>query len=1525
MKSSVESRPYSGNWQPGKFEVVNTAPDAIVHINGESTLPGCGDCGGRLDLQRYITAVSSDNATSPNAHSSTINLAIPVAESHGFFVGEQCILQAGLEVHCFAKGYFPMKGLYGSPQEVDDVAKGSSTSNPATDSYVAGTPTYDSSLGRKKLGATRIKDLQNNIWEMNKGQIKAQYPVDRLKGIVQQACAAQKPPVDPYLLWGTLSRESAGGGTPQPVGVSYGEADVGFGMAQTNFQQWDDIKQHDKQGEIWWGHDELGDPRKAIWTAAKQLSRYGVKTPIEARALWWGSKSKKQTDPKVIAEAAGFDKFKDTFKNKVPVRPGDEGPPVRQTAKSQVAKTDSGQAYGALGKTETDPVMQDMNVVPYYQIFHGVVTSVDLGWSTGFRTVTLQCASMLHFWQTQLVTQSGARLATGPAGNGDKSTFNAHRFTGMSPYSIIYTLHREVGGDAGGVEFVLNQKTNVTAKNDAGKSMYSLYKLYWERRFAQKVNALRMYGVSGNLYNTSQQAYLGALGAGEGGGAKTDRVAARRASDKGSTSSVKDPLKKDIQKGADGVQTAKTAVVDPTKAPTVVKLGKKSVGSPTKTAVKTRSSGFSAGSTGDFDSTLIPFDPETLTLVTQGSAAMKLSAGSLQAFHADLGQMANVNFWESTYQTKLDVASQVCQVTGFEFFQDFDGDFVFKPPFYNLDTRGSPVYRIRPIDIISYNEKEDEPSATYIKVTGSSIEKNLGGTGLEGEFGTKSTFVDWKLVSKFGWKEATLEAAYYTDSRQLFYAGMTRMALENLNVKTGSVTIPFRPEIRMGYPVYFEDLDCFWYCTGVSHSFAFGGQCTTSLTLAGKRTKFYAPGDPSIQGIEGIDLSNPYLPPRALMVEGDDGMPKEVGFPNVVMTIDPTTQSPVSGMRDFGTLDLTKQSNLEDLINTARYLQVLSLAPQEGVPDHVQWRQGPWYLATGNTQGITFTLKDLLSVAAKPATASKGKKKKKALTAAPSASPFAEILKTIVRRVSGDLDPKTASASRILSLLDDQKSNFMAGKRMGTVRYYSSSHPDPKHQGVPICTESKDGRRYKNLDLSRTGVGFVRHPTTITGRTPPEAQLGKITVSRGIAVSGVQDIKTTDQISTIVLTEGKYEYEAQVNVVDGVTFELSLPTLQEGLAKKFVVSSQDMALSAPAFKVIKRDWDALYKVATAHCPGISLLAFENFEFPLGIGLPSTQVTEGGSKVPKQKTVAEVTDQVKVLPLVWMNRVSAASRQYWQDSLSGWFQNSTQVSVSKTALTSDALALQKVVSTVRYLTHPAKVPVTKPQTMTSQVAIQPISDAGGYEVIGYYRYGRGLDIAPGSTFDEVLRQDPLRYAEKGELNKFLKKLKRVPHEGYPAGKVVFKSGDTEALKTAARIAAQDIGRMNLGFNVTPDTIGNLSAGQKETLMARLEDWATNALDGTNRLTVANAALTLSQVNTGVSGQGCACSTEKIKGLLIAGAPSGFLEVEKIPAWLKEEALTSGQELLHRRKVLAGDPQDAGATARAFDKGSLKPGS
>lgn len=220
------------------------------------------------------------------------------------------------------------------------------------------------------------------------------------------------------------------------------------------------------------------------------------------------------------------------------------------------------------------------------------------------------------------------------------------------------------------------------------------------------------------------------------------------------------------------------------------------------------------------------------------------------AFRTQFQNAGQVNFWQSEYQTKLELANAAKEAIGFEFYMDVDGSIVFKPPFYNLDVLSNkPVSWIQDIDIIDWNFSESEAEViTQVQMQGS-----FGGPidyGMPQEVTPFTSVTDYHLLRKYGWRTHTYNSEFLGDPMLMFYHGLD--ILDRLNSKRhrGSVSIPIRPELRLGFPVYIPSKDQIWYVSGISHNIQFGGRAMTTLTLTAKRGKFLAP-----KGIGSIELS----------------------------------------------------------------------------------------------------------------------------------------------------------------------------------------------------------------------------------------------------------------------------------------------------------------------------------------------------------------------------------------------------------------------------------------------------------------------------------------------------------------------------------------------------------------------------------------------------------------------------------------------------------------------------------------------
>lgn len=255
------------------------------------------------------------------------------------------------------------------------------------------------------------------------------------------------------------------------------------------------------------------------------------------------------------------------------------------------------------------------------------------------------------------------------------------------------------------------------------------------------------------------------------------------------------------------------------------------------------------------DSKSTPFASQAVRQANGGDSGSQMvfdpTDPGVTAFRTQFSQAGQVNFWQSEYQSKLEIANTCKEAIGFEFYMDVTGDIVFKPPFYNLDIiENKPVSWIQDADIISLDLNDTEADVvTQIQLTGS-----FGGNvdyGF-GEEATPTTSVtDYHLLRKYGWRAEQFTSEFMGSPLLMFYVGLDMLDRKNARRHNGSVTIMHRPELRLGFPVYFPGRNETWYVSGIDHNIEVGGRAQTTLTLTARRTAFVAP-----TGLGTIELTS---------------------------------------------------------------------------------------------------------------------------------------------------------------------------------------------------------------------------------------------------------------------------------------------------------------------------------------------------------------------------------------------------------------------------------------------------------------------------------------------------------------------------------------------------------------------------------------------------------------------------------------------------------------------------------------------
>lgn len=1103
------------------------------------------------------------------------------------------------------------------------------------------------------------------------------------------------------------------------------------------------------------------------------------------------------------------------------------------------------------GDTFTDEVtgdqfdLSEVEMRPYYPVFHGVVTSVSYSYSGGFYSASLSCGSMLHFWETQQINTNAAYMAANPTESRGSVRLDGHVYTNMTPHQIIYDLYRDTGGAAEGADFAWSSRSNIRAKTSGGEDFYSLTMRYWERRFSQGMYDLRMYGASGRLFSSTERAFLT-----QGNrGTRLDRE-----------------INRVLRGTLSPSRNAKTS----------------------RAFSRAEASGLVSR---EADRVLRTPDVRFLAQASENDS-MGVLATQLKAYILDLGSFGNISLFTTNYESKKQIAQTVAEKVGYEFYQDFDGDLVFKPPLYNLDTSTSRVYRIQREDIIDISYSHQEPTATYVVCKGGAF-RNLAGHGMEGEWGVRSTYVDYRLVAKYGWKAHEFDTSFYTNRSQAYYAAVVKLDEINKDTETASVTIPLRPEIKMGYPVYVEHIDTFYYVTSVNHSFSFGGACTTSLQLTARRRKFMPPGlrDESYTAnpSKAVNLEYTFLPSKSIFTRDENGNLKSVGFPNVVMALDTTRLDPsfLHFPLDYQRLGTGAERDMfrRMLIMEGYRMSVLRLKnPQEGKgsrptgydvsqAEDVFFR-GPWILGLPNGDEAELSLETAGGISGEEALqraqgqlqsgrrraanlARKGKvtESNEARAAAQASFDRAvgaiqsgdgvsiidliEAIKEAARR-GGEGMPDGGSSSSIIALLSNKKASFDPNQR-GYYRYFSSSHPDPEHQAPYDIRVGDEGEvtlqppaRPDTTDNNMV-IGLNGDEVRFVDRAPTRGLNAKTFYTQGFEPTATKDILALTFQKTGTATQQKI-YRS---VVDSALDFLGFHALVKGNMSRVFRGALGRRnnLTGAQFKA---------KVMRSRngASGSRLKGFSLF------GVGGTTLTDA-----ETITTANIPQLVNVNAGELLTRAladypardSAAILSYANDL--------------KRIFKSDRIARTNKIR---------RVDTGRTRTVWSRDSfispVFPISDENGYEVFGAYQYGRGLDIIPRNGFDALLKADPTRIFTNEELDGFLNQLYSRDGGSNPARRAV------DRLLNGVEDEQAEVSRISSALGLRASTKAELETQLSNQIM-RNDD---------NQI-VSNIPQRLTEINPPTRGDAqcdCRATNDELLMSLIAQGQFVSIEVEAI---------------------------------------------
>jgi hypothetical protein len=186
-----------------------------------------------------------------------------------------------------------------------------------------------------------------------------------------------------------------------------------------------------------------------------------------------------------------------------------------------------------------------------------------------------------------------------------------------------------------------------------------------------------------------------------------------------------------------------------------------------------------------------------------------------------------------------------------------DGTIYFKPPLYNLDIKTYRPFVVKDEDVLSFSLQETDDVMTVFSVRGN-ISQTVNTTSEIKEMGTA---LDAKLARQFGIRaqQTDMQMMVRTSGKisltqLLAIYAQNQMDIYNSRRTQGTITIIGTPEIKLGFPIYFESRDCYAYVTGINHSFSFGNSFQTTLTVEAFRYKSDLGSSMTLR--PGVDISS---------------------------------------------------------------------------------------------------------------------------------------------------------------------------------------------------------------------------------------------------------------------------------------------------------------------------------------------------------------------------------------------------------------------------------------------------------------------------------------------------------------------------------------------------------------------------------------------------------------------------------------------------------------------------------------------
>lgn len=237
----------------------------------------------------------------------------------------------------------------------------------------------------------------------------------------------------------------------------------------------------------------------------------------------------------------------------------------------------------------------------------------------------------------------------------------------------------------------------------------------------------------------------------------------------------------------------------------------------------------------------------------------------LRGYMPDMGFSA-IQLLNGRVTSRLERLRFMTNHVGFEAYQDIDGAIVVKPPLYNLDvvnlandgsvanvpadapsdpslawiTNTTNPYVVQFDEILTEQETEDEANVRLTRLTARGSYNPGFQMQASKEMLAVAEDIDIQKLAQFGLRtEPPREANWFRngDDKAIYAYAASEMARANRGFRYYSITIPLRPEIKLGVPMYFPHKDIYGYIKTVSMNWTKGSQATTSVVCDSLRRR----------------------------------------------------------------------------------------------------------------------------------------------------------------------------------------------------------------------------------------------------------------------------------------------------------------------------------------------------------------------------------------------------------------------------------------------------------------------------------------------------------------------------------------------------------------------------------------------------------------------------------------------------------------------------------------------------------------